>query len=421
MIREKNAPRLAAELFAAAALSLLSAVACQRESAAPPDPSHPPHPPITAGLSAPLNAPGTARARPRAVEPAPPLDQASGTAGTVGNIGAVGASGASGSGASGSIPGEPVTSELHREPQNVRVGDAAPSAPAPSGAERDLAARERRLAARVAALEARERQLRRKDEAPSAPAIDSASAADSSGAVAPSDQSAAAAGEAAPLDAAAPMPSGTPAPGAAGVESGDGNPIPGGGSGAGSVEPPPWPANEAAQAGPVTVPAGTSFEVEFTKGLASNTSSVGQTFRARLLSDLRLEGTTAIPAGAEILGVVTEAVAARRIGGKAKLSLKITDLVLPSGSTLPIHASFLEEAKSKTGRDAATIGGAAAGGGLLGRILGQSGKSTILGALVGAAVGTAIASRTAGEEVVIPEGSVVKLKLDEALAIKSRH
>jgi len=188
----------------------------------------------------------------------------------------------------------------------------------------------------------------------------------------------------------------------------------------GSVPAPASEPEERQPAVPITVPAGTSFEVEFTKGLASNTSSVGEIFRARMVSDLRLEGAVAIPAGSEVLGVVTDAVGARRLGGKARLTVKFTDLVLPSGSTLPVHASFLQEGKSKAGRDAATIGGSAAGGALLGRILSNGSRGTILGALMGAAVGTAIASKTAGEEVVIPEGSVISLKLDQALAVDAR-
>jgi hypothetical protein len=408
MIQDKN-PARAAAVLGAAVLAVLGIVACQRESAPPP-------------LAAAGNAAAAAAPTP-AASPADPHAAAPASApGT--SAGMPAAAG------SGPVPGEPVTSELRRAPQSVKVGDAPPSpAPAPSGKESELAARERRLAARVAALEAREKQLRQKDQAasassppttPGAPSTPATSSTPSDTAL-PGDQNAAAADPAASLDAAAAMSPGPAGPAPAGANDGAGSPAGGGGAATGAVEPPPWPSSEGAPRGPVSVPAGTSFEVEFTKGLASNTSSVGQTFRARLLSDVRLDGTTAIPAGSEILGVVTEAVAARRIGGQAKLSLKITDLVLPSGSTVPIHASFLEEGKSKTGRDAATIGGAAAGGGLLGRILGRSGKGTILGALVGAAVGTAIAARTAGEEVVIPEGSVVKLKLDETLEIKVRR
>jgi type IV secretory pathway VirB10-like protein len=318
--------------------------------------------------------------------------------------------------------GQPVTSELNREPQSVKIGEAPPAptaAPGPSPQERDMAARERRLAARVAALEAREKQLRQKEQPAAARKPAEASAPTSAASAA----SAASAGSGPGAETTAASEAGAgqtaAAPGAGSADAGGGAADSEAPSGA-ETEPPPFQAEERPTS-PVSLPAGTTFEVAFTRGLASNTSSAGETFRARLLSDLRVDGATAIPAGSEILGVVTDAVAARRIGGQAKLTLRFTDLVLPTGSTVPIHASFVEEAKSKTGRDAATIGGSTAGGALLGRILGNSGRGTILGALVGAAVGTAIASKTAGEEVVIPEGSLVKLKLDAPLEVKPHH
>ena len=324
------------------------------------------------------------------------------------------------------ILGQPQTSELRPPPQSVIV-DREPPPPAPSrapdsgSAERALAARERRLAERQAALDARERRLSRQGlppaggaavPGPAAPVIPSGAAAPAgSGSAEPSPSGE---NETAGVDGAA------GAPGPAGV------PGPAGAPGEPGSEAAPLPAAESRErqpAAPLAVPAGTAFEVEFTRGLASNASSVGETFRARVLSDLRVDGGIAVPAGSEVLGVVTEAVAARRIGGQAKLSVKFTDLVLPSGSTVPLRASFLEQGKSRAGRDAAAIGGSTAGGALLGRILGSGsrGQGTIIGALVGAAVGTAIASKTAGEEVVIPEGSVVSLKLDEALEVRPRR
>lgn len=381
--------RWRAAVPAAAALAALLAASCSRHESAP----------AAATAAAPPAAPSTT---------APPVSAATTPA----------ALPASGVDAAGSpVPGQPVTSELRREPQSVKVGEAAPAPPAPpaeSAAEHDLAARERRLAARVAALEAREKQLRHRETAPPVPGAGAETAAGEPAAAAESTEAAAAPDAAPPMPAEGGGAAAAPAPEEVAA-----------GGGAGAAEPPPWRGVEepvaTAPAAPVTVPAGTPLQVAFTKGLASNTSSAGQTFRARLLGDVRLDGATAIPAGSEVVGVVTDAVAARRLGGKARLTLKFTDLVLPSGSAVPIHASFLEEGKSKTGRDAATIGGSTAGGALLGNLLGRSGRGTILGALVGAAVGTAIASNTAGEEVVIPEGSVVKLKLDEPLEIKPRR
>jgi hypothetical protein len=311
------------------------------------------------------------------------------------------------------IAGQPPTNELQPRSQSVRVSEASPPPPAAAAApdmaraERELAARERRLAQRQAALDARERRLHRHEQSRSAATATDTAAA---GGPEPPAASAAAGGAIPPAGAgggsgAAATAGGAAAEGAAGMPGGAPAPA------AGQEAPEP--------AVPVTLPAGTRFDVEFTKGLASNTSAVGETFRARIVSDLRAEGAIAIPAGSEVLGVVADAVGAGRIGAKAKLTVKFTDLVLPSGATLPVHASFLEEGKSRAGRDAATIGGSAAGGALLGRILSNGGGSrgTILGAIIGAAVGTAIASKTAGEEVVIPEGSVVSLKLDEPLEV----
>jgi outer membrane lipoprotein SlyB len=111
-----------------------------------------------------------------------------------------------------------------------------------------------------------------------------------------------------------------------------------------------------------------------------------------------------------------------RVGGQARLTLRFTDLVLPSGSTVPIHASLIQQGRSKTGRDAATIGGAAAGGAILGNILGKGdrGKASVIGAVIGAIAGTAIASKTPGEEVVIPQGSVVGVRLNDPLEVRAR-
>ena len=127
--------------------------------------------------------------------------------------------------------------------------------------------------------------------------------------------------------------------------------------------------------------------------------------------------------GSEVVGEVTEAVPLRKVGGQAKLAVRFTDLVLPSGSSVPIEASFVGQGRSETGRDAATIGGAAAGGAILGRVLnkGDRSKGAVIGAIIGAVVGTAVASRTPGEEVTIDEGAVVDLKLDEAVEIRPRR
>jgi hypothetical protein len=200
-------------------------------------------------------------------------------------------------------------------------------------------------------------------------------------------------------------------------------------------EPPPYqPATESApapvpEAAPepprpesVTVEAGTKLDVKLDRALSSETSTAGEIFRARIDQDIYSGNRVAIPAGSEVVGEVIQAVPGKKIGGKAVLELRLTDLVLPSGETVPLKASFQQAGPSKSGRDAATIGGATAGGAILGRILSNGGgKGTLIGAIVGAVAGSIVAARHPGEPVVIPEGSVLGIVLDRPLEVQGRR
>ncbi|HXO19281.1 MAG TPA: hypothetical protein VOA87_05065, partial [Thermoanaerobaculia bacterium] len=185
----------------------------------------------------------------------------------------------------------------------------------------------------------------------------------------------------------------------------------------------PAPAPEPPRPEPVTVPSGTTINVELTKTVSSNTSNVGDTFRARVSGDVVQNGVVVIPAGSEVAGEVTSAVPAKKIGGRASLGVRFTDLILPTGETVPLQASLLREGESKTRKDAATIGGAAAGGAILGNILNRAsrGRGSIIGALIGAAAGAAIAARHPGEEVTLDQGAVVAIQLDRALDLHRRN
>ena len=180
------------------------------------------------------------------------------------------------------------------------------------------------------------------------------------------------------------------------------------------AEPEPAPA--------LTVPSGQHLAVELVGGLSSAESQAGDTFRVRVARDVEVDGELAIPAGSEVHGLVSEAVSAgAKRGQPAKLVLKFTDLVLPDGTTLPIRATLEEIGESRPGRKAATVGGGAAAGAVLGRVLagsGSRGKGTVIGALVGALAGAAIASHAAtSEQIEIPAGTLFNLRLDEAVEI----
>ena len=283
-------------------------------------------------------------------------------------------------------PPPPVT-ELQPVPQSVQMQPEAPPpavTPSPRKPPAKVDTRERDLAERESKIAARERRLKEREQ--------QARDAERQAAPAPAPQ------ETGETAAPAPEPAGEPAP-----------------------QPAPVPEPEAPRTVEVSVPAGRLVNVKLKQRLASNTSKVGDIFRVQVAHDVRVDGVVAIPRGSEIVGTVTEAVPLPRIGGQARLTLKLTDLVLPSGATVPIHASVVQVGANQTGRDAATIGGGAVAGGILGNILSKSGgKGSVIGALVGAVAGAAVASRAGKEELVIPEGTVLGVKLDDALALQAK-
>ncbi|HYO14049.1 MAG TPA: glycine zipper domain-containing protein [Thermoanaerobaculia bacterium] len=305
----------------------------------------------------------------------------------------------------------PQDPELRPEPRSVDIEEEPPS-PAPEEDLSELEKRERELRAREAELAARERVLReaeRREQEQPRPAPN--------------------------REREQPRPAPEPEPRI--EESARAEPVP---EPAPEAEPEPEeaepePAVEPAEpqeeeeeepqprAVEVTVPVGTAFEVEFLGSVASNTSRAGDTFRVRVARDIVVDGEVAIPGGSEVVGRVTEATPLRKVGGRARLGLEFTDVVLPSGSTIPIDASFVEQGRSETGRDAATIGGGAASGAVLGRILSRKDRSrgAVIGAIIGAAAGAVIASRTPGEEIEISQGTVVTLALDEEVEIRQRR
>lgn len=240
--------------------------------------------------------------------------------------------------------------------------------------ESEIDAREQELAEREAEIEQREQAARRPAPAPSKPRTTATSPAT------------------APVDGATPLPRHYPRP---------------------EAEP-------AMQTVWITVPAATALNVEFVDPLSSETSVAGDAVRARVVDDVVSEGWIVVPRGSTMVGTVAEVVPSKKIGGQAKLAVNFERIELASGNSVTIQAPFVQVAKSQKGKDAATIGGAAAGGALLGRILKDGkdqGKATAIGAVVGAAVGTAVAANNNSMPVNFDSGMVASVSLTESVRV----
>ncbi|MGH9464277.1 MAG: hypothetical protein ACRD0X_01440, partial [Thermoanaerobaculia bacterium] len=121
-------------------------------------------------------------------------------------------------------------------------------------------------------------------------------------------------------------------------------------------------------------------------------------------------GRVVVPAGSRVVGAVADAHSARKIGGRAILSLRFHTLELPAGASVPIAASFASAGRSQAPRDAAIIGGSTLGGAILGEAL-HEGEGGIIGAVVGGIAGAVGAKRTHGRPVEVPAGTVMSIEL----------
>lgn len=166
----------------------------------------------------------------------------------------------------------------------------------------------------------------------------------------------------------------------------------------------------------VDVPAGTELEVELLDPLSSGTNQIGDPVRARLVGDLISDGRRVAPAGAEVLGTVTDVVPLKKFGGQPSISMTFESLATADGGSVPLMASHVAAGKKQAGRDAAKIGGGAAAGAVIGhQVDGDKGKE--IGALIGGAIGTAVAAKT-GKEIELAAGTTIVVALESDVQVR---
>lgn len=168
----------------------------------------------------------------------------------------------------------------------------------------------------------------------------------------------------------------------------------------------------------VTVPAGTELRFALASDISTKSARVGDTFRARLISDVVADGQVAMPAGTVAVGSVTRVVSGSdKIGTTPTLALRLDHLEYSGGKTLPISGEFSITGKSEKGQDTAKIAGGAAAGAVIGHQVNDKSSGTIVGGLIGAAAGTLAAKKT-GSEVKLTAGSEISVVLAAPLRVQ---
>lgn len=208
-------------------------------------------------------------------------------------------------------------------------------------------------------------------------------------------------------------------PGATGAAATDGHADAAGHAAPGSA---PAPAAAAAPVWrEVTIPAGTSLPVVLDTSLSSETSRSEQPVTAHLSHPITIDGVTAIPAGSNMTGVVTDATRSGKVKGTAHLAMRFNSLT-PRGDDQRYDirtAAVGRTAESTKKEDAVKIGAPAAGGAIIGAIVGGK-KGAAIGTAVGGGAGTGVVLATRGKEVELPKGSALSVRLSEALTVRIR-
>jgi hypothetical protein len=163
------------------------------------------------------------------------------------------------------------------------------------------------------------------------------------------------------------------------------------------------------------VPAGTELDVRLQNNLNSGTAQVEDRFEATTLVDLNVNGRVLIPAGSVMRGVVTAVEPGTRTNRTSRLTVSF-DQVTVNGRAYPMRGTVTQAIEGEGIRgEVPRAGAGAVVGGIIGGLLG-GGKGAVLGVLIG---GGGTLAATEGKEVDLPQGTVLRVRVDAPVQIQS--
>jgi hypothetical protein len=182
-----------------------------------------------------------------------------------------------------------------------------------------------------------------------------------------------------------------------------------------TYEPPPPPEPQFVE---VVIPASAVIGLQVETPLSSERNEVEDRVEARVTRDVLAEGRLAIPAGSRVLGTVTMVERGGKMKERARLGVRFHTVVLAGGLHVPLRTEpILREGESPSGESARKIGGAAAGGAVLGAIIGGR-KGAAIGGAAGAGAGTAAVMAGDRNAATLPSGTIVTARLAAPVVIE---
>lgn len=163
-------------------------------------------------------------------------------------------------------------------------------------------------------------------------------------------------------------------------------------------------------------PAGTSFEVRLTEEIGSHKNQPGDPIYSVLTEPIIANGRIVFPAGTEVLGAVKNVKKAGRLWRNGEIEIIFDQMRTNDGKIYDITANlegYDKFSKSDWKRRLLIIGLSAGAGILVSKIFGGS---VMKGLLIGAAAGTGYTLYRENEDVVLTEGTTIRLVLETAVS-----
>jgi len=169
----------------------------------------------------------------------------------------------------------------------------------------------------------------------------------------------------------------------------------------------------------VTIPAGTRLPIVLDTPVGSDTSRVEEAVQAHLSTPVVVQGQTLLAEGSHVGGVVTDATRSGKVKGRAHLAVRFNTLTpRGDGERYSIQTSAVgRTAPGTKKRDAMEIGIPAAGGAIVGGLIGGK-KGAVIGGAAAGGAGTAVVLNQRGKEVRLAKGAAITLRLVEPLTIR---
>jgi hypothetical protein len=163
-----------------------------------------------------------------------------------------------------------------------------------------------------------------------------------------------------------------------------------------------------------TIPAGTMVVGALQNTVSTKTAEPGTVVVLTTTAPLVLGEGVTIPSGMQLRGEVTHAKGGGRIAGAPELTIRFTRLVVNDNRYQVAAEPFRVKGTSDAKESAIEI----AGGTVVGAVVGKVTGSVVRGAVIGAAIGTGVAVLTKGDQIVLPAGQRLRVRLTEPVTVR---